>query len=105
MNGEERGYFFALPRLLARLLGQKPREVEFTRWEIYGAGSFVFAFACVVAGRALLPLVRPTVLRIVVFFLVPLVVWIALLAFYFVNWLLAAALRKTGLYSAKTNNP
>ena len=105
MNGETKGYVFALPRLLARLRGWKTRRAEFSRWEVYGFGVFVFGFGCVIAGRLALPFVRPTFLRVFVLIFLPIAVWIAFLLGYFVNWLLAGGLRKLGLYSAPTNNP
>jgi hypothetical protein len=105
MKEAERGYFFALTRLLARLAGRRVRKAEFSRWEIYSAGWFVFGFAGVVTGWILLPLVRPTELKILVLLLLPAGVWIALLLFYFVNWTTAAILRQLGLYAERTNNP
>jgi hypothetical protein len=105
MNSEAKGYLFALPRLLARLCGHEVRRAEWSRGEIYSFGVFVFCFACVVAARSLWPFVRPISLRTLFFLLLPLVVWIAFLLLYFLNWLLAEMLRPPRLYSATTNNP
>ncbi len=52
MKGES-GYWFALPRLCARLAGQKVRRAEWSRWEAYGLGWLVFAIGCVFLGHAL----------------------------------------------------
>lgn len=99
------GYAFALPRLAARLAGCKARRAEFSAWEAYGIGILVFGISCVAATRALLPLVRPVALQGLVLFLVPVVMWVAFLFLYYVNALIAAGLRRLGLYSARTNNP
>ncbi len=99
------GYAFALPRVAARLLGRKPRRAEFSAWEAYGVGILVFAISCVATTRALLPLVRPEALQGLILFLVPVMMWVAFLFLYYVNALIAAGLRRLGLYSARTNNP
>ncbi len=104
-GGRERGYAFALPRLIARLAGRPARRAEFSRWEAYGLGILVFGISCVFAGRMILPLVRPGVLQGLVLFLLPFAVWIAYLLLYFVNARIVALLRKLGLYAAPTNNP
>lgn len=100
-----RGYAFALPRLLARLAGRKARRAEFSRVEAYGLGIVVFGLSLVGAGRVILPFVRPWFLRAIVLLLLPFVVWMAWLLLYYLNALLAAGLRRRGLYSAVTNNP
>lgn len=99
------GYAFALPRLLARLAGRKPRRAEFSGAEAYGLGMLVFGMSCIFVGRALLPMAGPFVLSLLVFLLVPFAVWIALLLLYYLNSLVAALLRRLGFYSAVTNNP
>ena len=40
-----------------------------------------------------------------VLLLLPFAVWVAFLLLYYVNSLMAAVLRRLGLYSAMTNNP
>jgi hypothetical protein len=100
MNGNEKGYLFALPRLVARLRGQEVRHAEWSRGEIYSFGVFIFGFACVLTTRALWPFVRPAL-----FFFLPLAVWIGFLLLYYFISLLARLLRWLGVYSAVTNNP
>ncbi len=101
----ERGYAFALPRLLARLGGGEVRRAELSRWEAYGLGILVFSLACVLAGHLLLPLVRPVFWRLLALFFLPFAVWVAFLLFFYLNALLAGGLRRLGLYRAVTNNP
>lgn len=103
MKGEV-GYWFALPRLCARLAGRKVRRAEWSGWEAYGLGGLVFGIGCVFLARALCVVVRPGFGRVLCLLLTPLLVWIACLLVYFVNWLLAGLLRRLGLYHARTNN-
>jgi hypothetical protein len=103
MNSEV-GYWFALPRLLARAAGRKVRRAEWSSWEAYGLGWLVFGIGCVFLAHALFVVVRPMPLRLVILLITPVAIWIACLLFYFVNWLLARLLRRLGLYSARTNN-
>lgn len=105
MRKGQRGYILALPRLFARLAGGSARRAEWSAWEVYGFGVFVFAMACLAAGHALFGFVRPGPGRWLGLLLLPLVVWIAFLLLYYVNSLLARLLRRLGLYSARTNNP
>ncbi|HEY2801684.1 MAG TPA: hypothetical protein VGI85_13910 [Chthoniobacterales bacterium] len=97
---KSRGYLFALPRLLARLAGYEVCRAELSAWEVYGFGVFVFTMACVVAGWAIWPFVRPGFV-----ILLPIAVWVAFLLLYYVNFLLAQLLRRLGFYTAVTNNP
>ena len=99
------GYWFALPRLLARCGDGEVRRVQWSRWEAYGLGWLVFGFGCVSLGRALFVFVRPGPWRLLILFAIPFGVWIGCLIFYFVSWLFALLLRRLGLYSARTNNP
>ena len=99
------GYAFALPRLIARLVGRKVRRAEFSRGEAYALGILVFGMSCVFAARALLPVVRPGALWALVLFLIPFAIWVAFLILYYFNFLLVAGLRRLRLYSAITNNP
>jgi hypothetical protein len=101
----ERGYAFALPRVVARLAGHKVRRAEFSGAEAYGVGILVFGISCVWAGRALLSLVRPAPLRIIFLVLLPVGIWAAFLILYYLVSLLIALCRRLGLYSAVTNNP
>ncbi len=100
----EIGYAFALPRLLARLGGREVRKAELSRVEAYGFGLLVFGICCLFAGRVLLPLVRPFSLQLLLALLLPFATWIAFLFLYAINWMLAALLRRLGLYRAPTNN-
>lgn len=104
MKGES-GYWFALPRLCARLGGQKVRRAEWSRWEAYGLGWLVFGIGCVFLGRALCTVVRPWPGRALCLLLTPIAIWLACLLIFFVNWLLAKLLRRLGLYSGRTNKP
>lgn len=106
-SGENReaGFWFALPRLVARLGGRKVRRAEWSSWEAYGLGLLVFGMGCVSLAHALLDVVRPWPLRSLCLLLMPFAIWIACLFVYFVVWLLAGLLRRLGLYSARTNNP
>ncbi len=99
------GYAFALPRLAARLVGRKARRAEFSAWEAYGVGILVFGITVVAAARAILPLVRPVALQGLVLLFLPVAMWVAFLFLYYINALISAALRRLGLYSARTNNP
>lgn len=99
------GYAFALPRLVARLAGRKPRRAEFSGAEAYGLGILVFGISCVFVARALLPMVRPFALYLLVLFFLPFAIWIAFLLLYYLNSLVIALFRKLGLFSAVTNNP
>ena len=108
MSGREKpavAYWFALPRLIARLAGREVRRAELSRWEAYGLGLLVFGISCVFLAHALLAIVRPWPLQLLCLLLTPVAIWIACLLVYFVNWLLAGLLRRLGLYSARTNNP
>ncbi len=103
MNGEA-GYWFALPRLCARLMGRKVRRAEWSRCEAYGLGGLVFGLGCVFFAHALFGVVRRWPFRALCLLLTPLSVWIGCLLLYFVNWLLAGLLRRLGLYTARRNN-
>ncbi|MBA3832053.1 MAG: hypothetical protein H0X34_09195 [Chthoniobacterales bacterium] len=106
-DGQNRdvGYWFALPRLVARIAGRKVRRAEWSRWEAYGVGLLVFGIGCVFLAHALFEVVRPWALRSLCLLITPVAIWIACLLVYFVNWLIAGLLRRLGLYSAPTNNP
>lgn len=101
----ELGFWFALPRLLARLAGKKVRRAQWSALEGYGLGWLVFLFPCVFLWRGQLAVVRPIVFQIILFVLIPLAVWIGWLLLYFFVWLLAGLLRRSGLFSRPTNNP
>jgi hypothetical protein len=101
----ERGYAFALPRLVARLAGRRARQAELSRWEAYGLGILVFGISWVFTARLILAFVRQGVLRGFILVLLLFAVWIAYLLLYFVNAQIVALLRKLGLYSAPANNP
>ncbi|MEO5719699.1 MAG: hypothetical protein ABIR29_14160 [Chthoniobacterales bacterium] len=108
MNAAERGqlgYAFALPRLIAALLGRKPRRAEWSRGEAYGLGILVFGMSCLFVAQLILPLVRPNPLKALLLLCLPFALWIAFLFLYFVNAQVAALLRRLGLYTAPTNNP
>ena len=98
------GFAFALSRLAARATGCKPRRAEFSGLEAYGLGALVFAISYVFVGRALLSFVRPAAVYIITFLILPFAIWIAFLLLYYLNSLVAALLRRLGLYSAVTNN-
>jgi hypothetical protein len=104
-HGNELGYAFALPRVIARLAGRKARRAEFSRWEAYGLGILVFGISCVMAARVILPIVRQGVPRGLILLLLPFAIWLAYLLLYFVNARIVALLRKVGLYTAPTNKP
>jgi hypothetical protein len=104
-NGRELGYAFALPRLIARLVGRRARRAELSRWEAYGLGILVFGISCVFAARIILPVVRLEVLQGLVLVLLPFAIWIAYLLLYFLNAQIVSLLRTLGLYTAPTNNP
>lgn len=99
------GYAFALPRLVARLAGRKPRQAEFSAAEAYGLGLLVYVITCVFVARALVVFVRPFPIYLVALLILPFAIWIASLLLYYINSLLVALLRRFGLYSAVTNNP
>ncbi len=103
-NGDA-GYWFALPRLVARIAGRKVRRAEFSCWEAYGMGLLVFGIGCVFLAHVLLAVVSPWPLRLLCLLITPVAIWIACLLVYFINWLIAGLLRRLGLYSAPTNNP
>jgi len=98
------GYAFALPRLAARLSGQKVRHARLSRWEAYGTGILVFGLSCVFAGWLVLPFVRPAFLQLLALLVLPFVMWIAWLLLYYVNSLIIALFRKVGLFCAVTNH-
>jgi hypothetical protein len=104
-SGREIGYAFALPRLIARLGGRNSRRAELSRWEAYGVGILVFGISCVFAAHALLPIVRPKFVQLLALLLLPFAIWVVFLLLYYVNSLMAALLRRLGLYSAGTNIP
>ncbi len=99
------GYWFALPRLLARCSGREVPRAQWSRWEAYGLGWLVFGVSCVSLGHALFAFVRLWPWRLLILLAIPFAVWIGCLIFYFVNWLLARLLRRLGLFAARTNNP
>ena len=102
----EVGYAFALPRSggaacrSAKRAGRNSAARKLTAWV-----SLVFGISCVFVARALLPLVRPLALQLLVLFFLPFAIWAAYLLLHYVNSLLAALLRKLGIYTAVTNNP
>ena len=99
------GYAFALPRLLARCRGRKPRRAEFSAAEAYGLGLLVYALSCVFVARTLLLFVRPAAVYGMLLLIVPFAIWIVSLLLYYFNSLVIALFRRLGLYSAATNNP
>lgn len=103
MKGEA-GYWFALPRLCARLAGRKTRRAQWSAWEAYGLGWLVFGIGCVFLGHALFAIVSSGAGRALCLLVTPFAIWIACQLLYFVNWLLAILLRRIGLYSSRTNN-
>lgn len=102
MNGEC-GYWFALPRLCARLVERKVRRAEWSRWEAYGLGWLVFGIGCIFLARYFFGVVESWPGRGLCLLLTPIAIWLACLVIYFVNWLLAKLLRRLGLYSGPTN--
>jgi hypothetical protein len=102
-RSKQRGYVFALPRVVSSLLGGKPRRAKWSRLEAFGFGTLVFLIACVFCGRELLLLVRPWIGRILILLILPPVVWAGFLLLYYLDSLLIALLRKVRLYSAPTN--
>jgi hypothetical protein len=104
-DSSDLGYAFALPRVVARLIGRRVRRAEFSCWEAYGFGILVFAISCVFAGRLMLPFVRPGVWQTLFLFFLPPAMWMAYLLLYFINAQIVAVLRRLGLYAAPTNNP
>jgi hypothetical protein len=104
-SGREIGYAFALPRLIARLGGRNARRAELSRWEAYGVGTLVFGISCAFVAHAFLPIVRPEFARLLAPLLLPFAIWVAFLLLYYANSLMAALLRRLGLYSARTNIP
>jgi hypothetical protein len=100
---KQRGYVFALPRVVSSLMGGKPRRAKWSRLEAFGFGTLVFLVAWVFCGRELLLLVRPWIERILILFILPFAVWAGFLVLYYLNSLFIALLRKVRLYSAPTN--
>ena len=93
---DEAGFWFALPRLLARIAGRsKVRRAEWSAVEAYWLGWLVFLIPCLFLWRE----------GGLFFVLTPLVVWVGWLVVYFLVWLLANRLRQLGFYRAGTNNP
>lgn len=101
----ELGYWFALPRLLARMARKNVRRAQWSAGEAYGLGWLVFLFPCIFLWREQLTVVRSIAWQIVVFVLIPFAVWIGWLLVYFFVWLLANLLRRLGLFSGRTKNP
>lgn len=100
----ERGYAFALPRLVARLAGRKVRRAEFSKLEAYGVCFLVFGISNLFVARALLPLLGSPVLQWLVLLLLPFAMWAAFLLFYYLVSLVIAIFRRLGFYRATTNN-
>ena len=107
MTGEQshRGYAFALPRVVAKLFGAKPRRAEWSAAEAYGFGALVFAIACVFSGRELSLFVRPWPWRGLLLLALPFAVWAGFVLLYYLLSLLIKLLRKIRLYTAPTNDP
>jgi hypothetical protein len=101
----EVGFWFALPRLLARGAGKKTRRTEWSAVEAYGLGWLVFLFPCIFLWHEQAALARPIGWKIIAFLLTPLLVWIGWLILYLFVWLLAAILRRFRLFSGPSNNP
>ncbi len=102
-RSKERGYVFALPRVVSSLIGGKPRRAKWSRLEAFGLGTLVFLIAWVFCGQEFLLPVRPWIGRILVLFILPFAVWAGFLVLYYLNSLFIALLRKVRLYSAPTN--
>lgn len=98
-ESSERGYVFALPRVIVGLIGKKPRREEWSRAEAYGVGLLVFGMAYVFCGRAGLMFVRAPLARVLVLLILPVAVWILFLLLYYFVSLLIRLLRKLRLYS------
>lgn len=101
----EKGYAFALPRLVARLAGRRVRRAEFSGWEAYGLGILVFGISCVFGARLVLLFVRPGWAEALLLLFLPAETFVAYLVLYFINARVIALLRRLRLYSAPTNNP
>ena len=100
----QRGYVFALPRVIAKLFGARPRRAEWSAAEAYAVGALVFGIIYVFSARKLLLFVRPWPVRLVVLFLLPFAVWVAFLLLYYVISLVIRPLRQLSLYQARTND-
>ena len=100
----QRGYVFALPRVIAKLFGAKPRRAEWSGAEAYGVCALVFGITYVFSARELLVFVRPWPARLLALFVLPFAVWVAFLLLYYVISLLIRTLRQLRLYKARTND-
>ena len=98
-SSSERGYVFALPRVIVGLIGKRPRREEWSRAEAYGVGLLVFGIVCVFCGRVALMFVRAPLARTLLLLILPVVVWILFLLLYYLVSLLIRLLRKLRLYS------
>jgi len=101
MTSEEsdRGYVFALPRVIAKFFGSRPRRAEWSRAEAYGFGLVVYGMAMVFFARHLLMLVRSPFGRVALLLTLPFAVWIGSLLLYYLVSLVTALLRRLRLYS------
>jgi hypothetical protein len=102
-ESSQRGYVFALPRVIVGLVGKKPRRAEWSRAEAYGVGLLVYAIGCVFFGRETLIFVRPTFARLPVLLIVPVAVWAFLLLLYYLVSLVIRLLRNLHLYSGRND--
>ena len=98
-SSSERGYVFALPRVIVGLIGKRPRREEWSRAEAYGVGLLVFGMVCVFCGRAALMFVRAPLARTLLLLILPVVVWILFLLLYYLVSLLIRLLRRLRFYS------
>ena len=105
MRGEEskRGYDFALPRVVAKLFGARPRRAPWSRGEAYGFGSIVYGMALVFCARQLLMFVSPTPVGVAILAILPVAVWGGFLLLYYLVSLLIALCRRLHLFSGSND--
>ena len=102
---QQSGFAFALPRLVVRLSGREVCRAQWSGLEANGVSLLVFGITWVCAGSALPLFVRPGVPRLVLFAVLPVMLWIGFLLVYYLISLLIRPFRRFRLYSAVTNVP
>ena len=100
----ELGYGFALPRVLARLVGKRVGQAQFSAVEAYSVCLLVSAMHYIFLARLITPFVRPGWPLALLLLLLPIATWIYFLFLYYAISLVLRVFRKFELFGSLPNN-
>lgn len=99
------GFAFALSRLVARLGDRGVCRAEWSGLETHGVCLLVFGISYICAARLVPLFVRPVALQVMIFVVLPILLWVVFLLLFYLVSLAIKPFRRLGLYRAATNEP